>query len=160
MVQDDSYQKLKDYALKLLSFRPRSKKEIRGRLIQFSIKKGIPAKVAAAVIEDLISQNLINDEEFASWWKEQRGRIKPKGVRIIRSELRQKGISKEIIDKVLQKSKDFQDNELEKAKRLALKRVYAYRHLGKKEMRAKLGNYLLRRGFDWDIVLKVIDSVL
>ncbi len=83
----ENYQRLRDYALKLLSIRPRSKEEIKGRLLWFSKKKGIPNKFVEKLIEEFVFHNFLNDEEFANWWVEQRCSFRPKGQRAIRFEL-------------------------------------------------------------------------
>lgn len=159
-IKDENYQKLKDYALKLLSFRPRSQKELSGRLMQYSIKKSIPRIVIDKVTTELSEQNLINDEEFASWWVEQRHLFRPKGRRVIELELLQKGIDKEIISKVLSADKNSKENEFQNALKLASKKHSIYKNYSVREMKVKIGNYLLRRGFTWETVDRVIDSLL
>lgn len=156
----EQYQKLLDYALKLLSFRPRSCQEIDGKLAYYSAKKNIPPDLVNKVIDDLKSQNLINDEEFALWWKNQRTQFKPKGKYAIKMELLQKGIPKEIIEKILSEGNNSGNQEFEMAQKLALKKIPSYRNLSLKEKKIKIGNFLYRRGFSWEIIRRVIDSVL
>lgn len=155
----ENYQKLRDYALKLLSIRPRSQAEIKKKLLSFSIKWDISENLVEELILDLKRENLINDEEFALWWKDQRSRSNPKGKYAIKFELIQKGVEREIIDKVLSNRGD-QEAEFEKAQKLAAKKLPRYRQLKKREIKTKLSNCLFRRGFDWDTVLRVVDSLL
>jgi regulatory protein len=159
-MEDDKYQKLRNYALKLLSFRPRSYKELSGRLMQYSIKKGIPKTIVEKIISELTNQNLINDEEFAVWWIEQRrSSRKPKGQKVIELELLQKGIDKEIIDKLLLGDNDVMESEFQNALSLASKKQSLYKNYPPREARAKIGGYLFRRGFTWVIINRVIDSI-
>lgn len=158
-MDDDKYQKVRDYALKLLSFRPRSTKEIKGKLMQFSIKRGISSKIVDQVINNLISQNFLNDKDFASWWLEQRDTFRPKGSRIIKMELLQKGIDRETIDQVLKPKKE-ENEEFNLALKVANKKILSYHHLPKEEIKIKIGNLLARRGFDWETIHKVIDSLV
>ncbi len=159
-VKNEDYQRVKDYALKLLSFRPRSKKEITGRLMQYTVKKGVPPKEVDRVIDELIKQNLINDEEFASWWIAQRLSYSPKGRKIIELELRDKGVERGIIDKLFSSQNNFDENEFQSALKLVQKKRLFYKNYSEKEMRMKLENYLLRRGFTLETVKRVIDSIL
>ncbi|MCK4261812.1 RecX family transcriptional regulator, partial [bacterium] len=56
--------KAKEYALNLLSFRPRSSKEVRDRLK----RKDYDEKVIEEAVENLGRIGLLNDEEFARSW--------------------------------------------------------------------------------------------
>ena len=108
---DEQYQKIKNYAYRLLSFRPRSKKEIRDKLNQYSTKHKFNSALVEKVLADLTSGNFINDREFANWWLDQRQSFKPKGLKAIQFELANKGISKEVIEKVISSAQD-PDKEL------------------------------------------------
>lgn len=175
----DEFEKFYNASLRFLSYRPRSEKEIRDKLQKFKIKKtattetqkkierqnfsgseNFSASVVArealiieAVIAKLKEQNFINDEEFVKWWVEQRTTFKPKSLRVIKLELWQKGIPKEIIDKII-------SNDLEQAKKLVKNRVARYKGLPKEEIYQKLGSFLARRGFDYDMIKQSIDEVL
>ncbi|MDZ7587243.1 MAG: regulatory protein RecX [Patescibacteria group bacterium] len=84
-------------ALRLLSFRPRSIQEIKQRLT----KTNADTQTINRVIANLIEKNLLNDQEFAAWWVEQRVSFRPRGNFALTQELMQKGISQDIIDTVL-----------------------------------------------------------
>lgn len=155
---NDQYQKLRDYALKLLSFRPRSSKEIKNRLMQFSIKRGISVKLVEKVIEELISQNFINDGEFTAWWIEQRQTFKPKGRRALQMELLEKGINKEVIDEALTKEAG-EDKEFELALKVVSKKIAHLKYSSAENLKIKISGLLGRRGFSWDTIYKVIDSL-
>lgn len=157
-MENDNYQKLRDYALKLLSIRPRSKEETRGKLLWFSIKKGISPKLAEKLIEELASQNFINDEEFAAWWVEQRHSFRPKGKTAIKLELLKKAVDKEVIVRVLERKKE-EISELELAQEVVRKKISLYKNETPEVKKRKVTGLLLRRGFDWETVSKVIDSL-
>jgi len=158
-MDDESLQKLKDYAFRLLSFRPRSKKEISDKLIRYSYKHHYSAGLIEKVLNELSSGNYINDEEFAKWWLDQRQSYKPKGLKAIRFELANKGVSRELIDKVTSFAKDG-DNELVLAQKLISKKINLWRNLSKLEQKKKISDLLLRRGFDWETVKRVIDATV
>ncbi len=156
----DDYQLLIDKALKLISLRPRSKKEITGKLQFLGIKKGTPPKILEKVIQDLEDRGLINDREFILWWKEQRDTFRPKGTRLLKMELRNKGIDSRLIDEVLEESENIQSHEFELALSLAQKRASKIDYFPIKQQKEKIAGLLSRRGFSWEIIYKVIDTVL
>lgn len=154
---NEEYQKIYDYALRLLSYRARSIAEVKKKLVVFAKKRSIEESFIGKIIADLTTQKLLDDTAFARWWIEQRNTFRPKGVRALQIELRQKGIEKEIIDTVLGKSPDSTKQELELAKNL-IKRKFPSAHLEKEEVRKKIAGFLTRRGFSWDVVRSVVDS--
>src|SRR3989344_6604171 len=81
-------------ALKFLSYRPRSEKEIRDKLK----KKKASEETINKIILRLKENNFINDEEFVRWWIEQRTNFKPRSLRLIKMELKQKGVSNDLIE--------------------------------------------------------------
>lgn len=159
-MDNENYQKLRDYGLKVLSFRPRTAKEIRGKLFQYSIKRGISAKILDQVLADLISQNFVNDEDFVRWWKDQRQSFRPKGLRLIKMELMQKGIDKETIDKVLSEDIEETTSEYDLALKVINKKIQYFQNLSREKTKIKIKDLLLRRGFDWEVIYKVIDSLV
>src|ERR1035437_11177164 len=93
----DDFEKFYKASVRYLSFRPRSEKELRDYLK----KKKCDDLTAKRILESLKRDRFINDEEFVRWWVEQRTLLKPKAVRVIKYELKQKGISDEIYDFVM-----------------------------------------------------------
>ncbi|MBI4990634.1 regulatory protein RecX [Candidatus Gottesmanbacteria bacterium] len=156
-MEDENYQKLRDYALKLLSFRPRSSREISTKLRQFSAKRNFSDKLVEQIIEELREQKFLDDKEFVRWWIEQRQSFRPKGLRAIKTELLNKGIDKEIIDAVFAADKG-KMNEYDLALKVINKKLIHLSHLSTEKKKIKIRDLLLRRGFDWDVIYKVIDS--
>jgi regulatory protein len=153
-------------ALRFLSFRPRSEKEI----IDYLKKKSSFAKASEgqarnelesiinAVIKKLKEHKFLNDKEFVKWWIEQRTKIKPRSSRFIKFELKQKGINYELIDEGLSQS---DETDFEKAKKLAEKRMPRYSKIEeKRKIYEKLFRFLSSKGFDYDTIKQVIDQVL
>lgn len=160
MKEEEVYQKLKDYSFRLLSIRPRSTKELQVKLLFYCKKKSIPVQYIQTLVDELTDRKYLSDLEFAKWWKEQRESHNPKGERVIKMELQQKGVQSDIISELFfGKHKDRTNGEFEKAIRVATKKMRVYKNLDKKMVKIKLGNTLARRGFDWDTISKVIDSL-
>lgn len=146
------FERYYNFTLRFLSYRPRSEKEIKDYLK----KKKIDENIQAQIIEKLKSYNFINDEDFVKFWIEQRTKFKHKPIRVIEFELKQKGIKKEIIDEVLSKFDQAKIMDLENAKKLASKKLDFYRGLPPQKRQEKVMNYLLRKGFSYVIVKKVL----
>ena len=165
----NDFEKFYNSSLRFLSYRPRSEKEIRDNLVRKSrgarsgsARKKIDPTMIDRVINKLKEQKFINDEEFAKWWIEQRTSFRPRSLRLIKIELRQKGISNEIIDKMIYDLRLMID-DLEQAKKLVEKRIRRFRNkfgMTREEMNQKLGGFLARRGFDWDTIKQSIDELV
>lgn len=150
--------KLYQKTLSFLGYRPRSEKEVRDYL---KSKIAEDEVIVERILKQLKQQNFLNDLDFAQWWVEQRrSSSKPRGVQAIRSELYQKGVARETIEKALGAEKSTEDAE----KTLAMKATQKYLKQPKspktpKELR-QLTLYLARRGFNWEVVKSVVDKLL
>jgi len=165
LIAADQVERLLNKVLNFLSFRPRSEREVRNHLI----RKGKLAEVKSdqekiqhtqsvdKVINKLKKLNQINDDEFAIWWVRQRRDFRPVSDVFMKRELLAKGIDKEIIDKHLTKDPEFQT---EIALKAAQKKIKSYRNLEKREVKTKLSQFLARRGFEWELVKKTVDTLV
>ncbi len=159
-MEDETYLKLRDYSLILLSFRPRSIKEISDKLKRYSSKKKISEETIDQVINYLKDQNFLNDEEFVQWWFTQRKSFRPKGFQLIKLELLRKGIDKELIERFFADSKNKGEDEFFSAMRVIEKKINLLKNLQKEEKKAKIIRLLATRGFSWEVIYHVIDEVL
>lgn len=146
--------KFYNLALRFLSYRPRSEKEVRDKLKT----KNVEPEIIDKIILKLKEKKFINDEEFARGWIESRLRFKPRSARLMKLELKQKGIEEETINKVIN-DEGLMINDVESAKKLVEKRIGRFRNLPKQEIYQKLGRFLASKGFSWDTIKKAIDHV-
>ncbi len=72
---DDAREEAYQRALRALDTRPRSAAEIRKKLLEHDI----PEDLAEGVIERLKENRLLNDEQFAQAWIENRSEFRPRG---------------------------------------------------------------------------------
>ncbi|MGN6359145.1 MAG: RecX family transcriptional regulator [Thermomicrobiales bacterium] len=149
----DELGKAVDKALAFLTVRPRSIREVRDRLA----KKDIPPSVIDAVIARLAGWGYIGDEGFARYWIENRGSNQPRGKRLLRQELWQKGVARETEDQALADTALDEDAD---ALALARKRLPQLRALDEPSLRRRIGAYLLRRGYDWPTAKRALDALL
>jgi regulatory protein len=145
-----------DLSYRYLSIRNRSEKEMRDYLSE----KKATGEVIEKIIASLKEKKFLNDEAFARSWILSRARLKPKGKVLLQIELRQKGIQDDIIKKVLQEVQEEISDELEQAKSLIVKRMERMSGKPRNEIYQKVGGFLSRRGFNWEIVKKAIDDSL
>jgi len=161
----DNFTKLLNKSFRFLSYRPRSEKEVVEYLkkkisnFQFLISNFKTAEeIIDSIIEKLKEQKFIDDTEFAKWWIEQRSKVKPKAIKFIIFELKQKGIAKELIDEILN-DKEFEViSDFDKALELAKKRIKRYEKEEPKKAYEKMVRFLASKGFEWEIIKKVIDQ--
>ncbi len=104
------------------------------------------------MIESLIRDKFLDDEEFALWWI--RGRkSQGKAEFLIKCELEKKGVSKDIIER------SFGGNlssDIEIARVLVEKNHKKYAKYSGYEYNSKMGAFLARRGFSWEVIRKVL----
>ncbi len=147
----------KQKALRFLSYRMRSEKEIRAKLIE----KEFQTKTVDEVIKNLHSLGLINDLEFASAFVHDLLLRKPAGQRLIRQKLLLKGIQPSIIQSILEK--DIAVNEQGLALQAARKQMQRYKAVNKKvdekKIQQRVAQHLARRGFAWSIISPVLKKV-
>jgi regulatory protein len=137
-----------DRAVNLLTYKPRSIKEMRDRLLE---KIWTNQEIVDEVIEKLKSYGYLNDMQFAKSFAASKVRQKPIGKKRLRMDLMKKRLDKETIEKTLEAT--FEETPEEEiidraiAKRLRIK--------GKPEdqnEKRKFYDHLLRLGFSYDIV--------
>jgi regulatory protein len=134
-------------ALNFLSYRPRSEKEVRQNLKKHKHTQA----VIDEIVERLVRGRLVNDENFAGLWVENRSEFRPRGSRMLRAELRQKGISDQVIEETLS---DLDEPSL--ALKAARKKSRRFRELEKDEFRKKMYSFLARRGFHYGVISEVV----
>ena len=151
MGETKAFIKAKDCAYRLLSYRPRSVKEISERLK----KKGFTSGIIKKTVEYLSEINYLNDEDFALAWVRTRLQLRPVGLALLRYQLRQKGVASETIEKAFADCAS-QYDECEAASELALSRRKCYRGLNAQKVKRRLYQYLRRRGFTQEAILEAI----
>jgi len=73
----------------------------RGELVRALKMRGFSKEVIDDVLAELESKGLVDDRAFAGAFARDRVRLAPRGYRTIARELRQRGVSADVIDEVL-----------------------------------------------------------
>lgn len=144
----------KNNAYALLRMRPRSESEIRERLK----RKGYGGVVIDGVIDDLRRTGNIDDAKFARFWIDSRMHANPMGDVVLKYELKLKGVSDSVIEAALQ-DKAANYDEYEAAFSMAKERFERLKKLDKKKALKRLYDFLIRRGFKYDTVRKIVENI-
>jgi len=139
---EEAFESAREAALRFLESRPRSSMEVKLRLR----KKEIADTIIDEVITRLQEVGLIDDVAFARYWVENREEFRPRAGRALKFELKRKGLSNEIIDRVV---KNVDENE--SAYRAGTARAARWRNLDRREFFEKLVAFLVRRGFSYEV---------
>jgi len=149
----------KEIAYRFISYKPRTLKEVSDKLKA----KGFQSDLVSKVVEELKNYGFINDLEYARNFVLNRSRSKTLGELALRRELLSKGISSEIVDEVLSERENLID-EFEIAFDLAqgkLKQIKSLkkRKKGRDEYKRRIYEFLLRRGFKFETINRVMREV-
>lgn len=128
--------KLQARTLEWIFRRPRSSKE----LSEYLFKKRVNDEEKKYITEKL--SKYVDDTEFARFWIDGRRGSKNKSAKIIRLELMQKGVDREIVDDLLQQHETKDQDVL-------LKVIEKKRRQTKYQDEQKLKQYLVRQGFNY-----------
>lgn len=135
-------------ALRLLSYRPRSERELRDRLA----RKGFARRVIDETAGRLRELGYLDDAAFARFWTETRQALRPRSRRLLTGELRWRGVAPATAEEV---TVDISDPEA--AYRAASRRLRALRGLDYPRFRERLGGFLTRRGFSYAVARRTIE---
>jgi regulatory protein len=155
VVRAETRRRAKESALRGLASRARSRTEIRRSLE----RKGYESDLIEEVLGELERLDFIDDGQFTRAWVEARTVGRPMGARRIAHELRQKGVSSEIIEAALEE-RTAPEGELALALTAGRQAVKRLRGQERAVARRKLAAALGRRGFSWSVVSLALDQLL
>jgi regulatory protein len=150
--QLSEYKKLSEYGklyqrtLEWVLSRPRSEKETSDYLYKKIYEKKLDKEYINQIIEKLEKKKYLNDEAFAKWYVENRFVKKGISKKRLSLELAKKGISREIVERVL---KDSGRDEKEEILKIIAKKRARYDD-------DKLIQYLGRQGFSYELAKDLV----
>lgn len=151
--QEEALQKATDRAMNYLASRPHSRQEVKRYLRQ----KETPPEMIDTVLERLGELKLIDDETFANFWVESRGHFRPKGAQALRSELKMKGVERDVIDEVVTGEQD-EELALTAGRKKAVTLV-RQPDIDFNTFRTRLGPFLQRRGFSYQVTKHAVQTL-
>ncbi|MEX1255168.1 MAG: regulatory protein RecX [Dehalococcoidia bacterium] len=135
-------------ALRLVARGPRSERELRDRLR----RRGFAQPAVDAAAGRLQELGYLDDAAFARFWTETRQAGRPSSQRFVVSELRRKGIAPETAQEA---TAEISDEEA--AYDAASRRLRSFQGLEYQRFRERLGAFLTRRGFGYDVARRTIE---
>lgn len=153
LVENDTVHKSYTQVIHFLSYRMRTKKEIRDYLV----KKEVDPEHIEQIMKRLINEKLIDDQQFAHFFVQSRINTTTKGPVLIKKELIDKGVLAQQAELALENYP--LDIQLEKIKKHIQKKL----NTGKKEaFRKKIQQLqvnLIQKGFTQDAITKALASM-
>lgn len=145
---EDDRERAYELGLRFLAPRPRSRAEVRRRLAA----AGYTDLTIEEVLERFQRNALVDDQEFAAYWIDQRNTFRPRGPRALWVELRAKGVDSETARAAIGRAAADQETD---AYRAGLRQAHRLRGLDEPSFLQGMRTFLLRRGFDSDTVRAV-----
>ncbi len=142
-------------AYRLLARRDRSEHELRGALE----KRETPPDIIDAAVEYLRERRLVDDRKFAHARAQSLARNKKVGPRYLRDALKKSGIGETLIQEAV--AETFSDPQRERNEIRALiekKNKTMKKDATPLQRKKKLFDFLLRRGFSYDAVIKALNA--
>lgn len=154
IIDKDNFIKCKSYALKIIERTYKTEKQIFDKLAQ----KEYDEKIINKTIDFLKEYKFIDDEKYTEAYI--KDKLKSQGKNRIKYALINRGISEALIkEKLSTLDKDIEENT---ALKLAEKKykVLIKNESDTRKIYKKLGDYLVRNGYDLDVVQNILSSIV
>ena len=136
-------------SLRFLSYRPRSRAEVRQRLA-----RRFTAHVVYQTLARLEDSGYLDDVAFARFWRENREAHRPRSAAMVKREIQQRGVARDVAEDAIS-GLDDEDS----AYRAGYRRVRALHGLDQAAFRRRLSDYLSRRGFSFSVVRCAVERL-
>ena len=150
---EDEIAKAFNKALHFLSFQMRSEYEVKKKLLD----AGHGEAVVLEAIRKLENLGFLNDATYSKALLETKKRTMKKGPRAIRQDLKKKGIDKTLQDEVLETFT--YEEQLDIAMQLAEKEVRTGNRKTPTQVKQKIQDVLMRKGYSFSIVSDVLERI-
>ena len=145
------YIKAQDTAVRYLGYKMRTRREVENKLREAQYPDGLIERV----IDFLIKYDDINDELYCKKYIKETLKLRPKGIFLIKQELKARGVKEEIIDEALNEA---EIDEEALAQGLLVKKYEDFAAMDKKEL-AKVYAFLQRKGFSYGVIKAAVTGL-
>ena len=152
-VTEELLQQVRNIGLRRLTRSPMSRYQFE----KYLIKRNVPLEAVTQVAVRFEEIKLLDDREFAAMWVRTRRSTRGTGWRVLKQELKNKGISAEIIDSFAHEDPRL---EYEMAYEIAIKKFRSLSRFDKEVIWRRLTGFLIRRGHTSSTALKVTAELL
>ncbi len=140
-------------SLRLLAAAPKSVKTLRDKLME----KGFPEELVEKTLKGLETKGFLSDRAFAQNIVTRFTQGQPSGSRRISFELKRKGVTAKVREEVLEGLNP--EEETERARELAQAKWERFAKLDPQKRKRRVYDFLLRRGFDFQLVRDVVEQL-
>ncbi len=135
--------------LRILGYRARTRLELLHRL-----ERRYSSDAVQQAVERLEQSGYLNDADFARSWRRSREAHRPRSGFLIRRELEQRGVSREVAEEAVADL-----DEEDSAYRAGHGRLKSLRDVDWTTFRRRLGDYLRRRGFPIALTRRTVERL-
>lgn len=146
---------LKEQALRFLARRAHSIRELREKLL----KKGYDLKSITRILEELQHKNYLNDLEFAELLLKEEVQLRKSGPLLLKQKLNGKGIDPSVTDDLLRKIYS-EELQIRNCRSLGQKKLATLSRKTPVKQKQQLVSYLKSKGYNWDLIQKVISELI
>ena len=157
--QMEERQRARRTALRYLSTRPRTVRELRDRLREAECSD----TDIVAVLADLQQAGLVNDEEFARTFVRDTLTHRPTGRKLLRQKMLLLGLEKSLVESTLDEllnAEDQGESALSAARRYLTRKSPPRDPRETQKLRSLVAAHLARRGFTWEAITPVLHALL
>lgn len=145
------YIRAQNTAARYLGYKMRTQKEVHDKLID----SGYSEEICDRVLQSLKKYDYINDEIYCIKYIKETLKLRPKGIFLIKRELKSKGIDEGTVNKAIEEA---EIDELEIAKNLLMKKYEEFAIMDNKEL-SKVYGFLQRKGFSYGVIKEAIRNL-
>lgn len=143
--------KIYNYAFKIILIKPRTESELRQKI--GGKFKDAETEIIEEVIEKLKELKYIDDTKYIQDYVEYRSSISPRGIFLLKQELRQKGIASDLIGEVMN---TIEVDEIALVKKLAENKSRSLQSFEPQKRKEKMIRFLQSRGFSYGVIKEII----
>lgn len=145
----------REYFFRILARRDHSRKELKDK----AFRKGYTGSYIEEILDEFEQKEFINDRKFALKYTSDKFEFNDWGPYKIRTQLFKKGINKAIVEECIQQS--FGHEAIKESMiTLIQKKKKRYRREPEVKRRKKVFDFLMRKGYDSENILKHLDELL
>jgi regulatory protein len=149
--QKEKFIAIREQAWRFLARRMHSRKELRDKLKT----KGYNQEDIDTIIVELENNNYLNDTSFARQMISEELHLKKNGPLLIKNKLLKKGVENTLVSLLINELYDEQ-TQYQNCQHFAIKKLSSLKSSNDRSTKSKLGNFLIQKGFPWDMCNRVI----
>jgi regulatory protein len=150
----ENYIAIREQAWRFLARRMHSEKELEIKLIN----KGYDKDIIGIIIQDLRAKRYLDDKAFAQQVISDEAGLKRSGPVYIKNKLLQKGVEISLVSSLIEENYSA-ELQHENCKYFAAKKFKYLENSNSNSIKNKLGNFLIQKGFTWEMINLVISEL-